>query len=273
MDVKKIKLIEVKDGSLKTDLHRKEFVKCTNALKKEHTSFDLALPFYLCLDQTFDKGKKNGLLFIIGNRKNEWKQHLATQAKDSKQKKNVLWGSCYIDLSENKPILRIAPEKGNAKINKINQQGKDLFKKAGIVIDFEKGIVIEDADQVQQEENTAQKQQLEKELKDIWSDVGKTKKELDAATDRKEKFKHQFHLLELATQFAAKSTAYNTLSNDSNATETLLPKVTSQLANIKTRLEENPRMQEVNKNTDAFKARIARINHLLNAANLTPITL
>lgn len=272
MDVKKIKLAAVKEGSLKTDLHRKEFVKAIEALHNEHTSFDTALPFYLCLDQTFDKGKKNSLLFIIGNRKNEWKQYLATQAKDSKQKKNILWGCCYIDLSSKKPTLRLAPDKGNAKkINKINQQGKELFKKAGIVLDWEKGIVLEDTDQAEKAENDAKKQQLATELKSIWNEVSITNKELNIAKDGKTKFKHRFHLLELATQFEKLSNQYNTLAADTNATETLLPKASKQLANLKTKLEENPKIQEVNKNVDAFKTRISRINKLLQEAGVTPI--
>lgn len=153
MNVKKIKLEDVKDGSLSFDVVRKEFVKSIMAMEGTHNSMDTAVDFYACIDQSYDNGKSQDLLFTLGALKTTWKPHINGQCKDGSQKKKVLWGQCYLEVIDGQKTLQLIPQKGSAKLNKISKAGKMLFKKAGVILGIAAGVAYEEDQEEDNEEN------------------------------------------------------------------------------------------------------------------------
>jgi hypothetical protein len=271
MNVKKIKVDEVKDGSVKFEVCKKEFVKCVKEMETAYNDFDNMVTFYACLDQEFDQGKTTNLLFLLGKRKPEWKPFVNGQLKDGKEKKKVLIGNCYLEIKDGKKILQLSPTKGAAKLSKLIKGGKTLFKKAGVTLAIPGDLAREeDEETVVENENTKKEvvltpnQKVAKKLKNTWAEIAKISVSLKTIKEAPLKAQALYKLHDLNKFFVNSMIKYNELEGDNNATENLLPGIAMKAAALKKRLDENSKNQAIFKLGDSFKKRVKKLNSLLN---------
>lgn len=280
MDVKKIKLEHVKDGSLKYELVRKELQKCITEMESKHTDFDNSTEFYAYLDQTYDNGKTQDLLFVIGSLKTSWKPHVNAQYKDGTQKKMVLAGDCYLEIINGQKTLQLIPQKGAAKFPKITKAGKALFKKAGIVLNIPKEFATEELMEDEKEPTTKPtekedknldgsptpyKSETAKALDKIWAEFKSISTSLKELKDPSLKVQAHYQLIKLNEKFVQTMIQYNEEEGNNNATEKLLPGVAAKIAGIKKQLDENASMANLVILGDTFKKKVERLNQLLTA--------
>lgn len=292
MNVKKVKLADVQDGTVSYADFRKEMLGAVAELEAKHTSFETAVPFYACIDQKFDGGKSQDLLFVIGDLKAEWKPYLNSQLKDGAQKKKILWGTCYFENVNGENTIQICPTKGSAKLVKISKAGKALFKKADVCLAIPKGLARpedlenEGAEEENEEnsenpnsttkENEPTQNSGDKELKNLqstWAEIASTHGTLKDIKDPKILAQAIYKLHDLSAAFNLAKTQYNDLLKDADATEKAMPGITQKIAEMKAKLDENPKYQAIFKIGDSFKKRVQRLNQVLTAIGQETITI
>lgn len=293
MNVKKVKLADVQDGSVNYAAFRKEMCDAIGEMEAKHTSLETAVPFYACIGQKFDKDLED-LLFLIGDLKTEWKAYLNTQTKGP-NKKMVLMGNCYFEVVNGQRTLQICPLKGSAKVAKLSKAGKTLFKKPDVVLGIPAGLARpEDLEPEELDEktpngenpnpntNTDTKENEptltpgEKELKVLqatWADIAATNGTLKDIKDSKILAQAIYKLHDLSALFNLTKTQYNDLSKDPDATEKAMPGITQKIADMNAKMEANAQYQNIFKIGDAFKNRIQRLNKVLAAIGEETITI
>lgn len=294
MNVKKVKLSDVQEGTVNYQAFRKEMLGAVEEMETKHTSLETAVPFYACMGQKFEK-EVDELLFLIGDLKTEWKAYINVQAKGP-NKKQVLAGNCYFEIVNGQRTLQICPLKGSAKIVKLSKAGKVLFKKADVVLGIPAGLARpEDLENEEPEIEKEEKDQNpnsntktdnkenepsltpgEKELKVLqstWAEIAATNGTLKDIKDSKILAQAIYKLHDLSALFNLTQTQYNDLSKDPNATEKALPGIAQKIAEMNAKMDANTQYQAIFKIGDAFKNRIQRLNKVLTAIGEETITI
>lgn len=276
MEAKKIKLETVEAGTLAFDLCKKEFSKAVDLMRTNgYNSPELAVPFYIYLEQQFKGKKKPLMLMTLGLRKQPWTLYINKKKKDSREKKKMLVGTCFLENDAGKYILRLNPDVGNAKMNLIEKGGRELFKKAKVTIGLAVGAVIpgeETATETPTEEPTETPKTdlapLEHDIKTKWSVIVSNFRGLSAMTNKSEKAKSTLMLFGSLSQL--EKTVANYESQGGNIAA-LLPSYAKNKGPMKEALSKSPRIQAMQQEAATIKARLEHLNGILQAAGLPSI--
>lgn len=276
MEAKKIKLETVEAGTLAFDLCKKEFSKAVDLMRTNgYNSPELAVPFYIYLEQQFKGKKKPLMLMTLGLRKQPWTLYINKKKKDSREKKKMLVGTCFLENDAGKYILRLNPDVGNAKMNLIEKGGRELFKKAKVTIGLAVGAVIpgeETATETPTEEPTETPKTdlapLEHDIKTKWSVIVSNFRGLSAMTNKSEKAKSTLMLFGSLSQLEKTVANYESQGGDIAA---LLPSYAKNKGPMKEALSKSPRIQAMQQEAATIKARLEHLNGILQAAGLPSI--
>lgn len=263
MEAKKIKLEEVKDGTISYALCKKEFTKAIDSMRTNgYDNPSLTLPFYIHLEQQFKGEKKPLMLIVLGLRKQPWKIYINKLKKDAKQKKQLLVGSCFLEKNaDNTHVLHLNPKIGNAKLNLILKGGRDLFKKAKITVDLAEGSSI--PEEVAQAEETAPEEDLtllENELKTTWSVILSNYKGISTIKDEKRKKESSLMVFRDINQIEKMVANYE---SKGRKIADLIPSYAKNIALLKAKFEKSPLIQKIKEETKVVGTRLESLNDRL----------
>lgn len=276
MEAKKIKLEAVEAGTIAFDLCKKEFTKAVDLMHTNgYNSPALAVPFYIYLEQQFKGKKKPLMLMTLGLRKQPWTLYINKKKKDSKEKKKMLVGTCFLENAAGKYILRLNPDVGSAKMNLIEKGGRELFKKAKVTVGLAAGAVIPEegtaAETSTEEPTEAPKTNLaplENDIKTKWSVIVSNFRGLSAMTNKAEKAKSSLMLFGSLSQLEKIVANYESQGGNIAA---LPPSYTKNLGPMKEALSKSPRIQAMQQEAASIKARLEHLNAMLREAGLPSI--
>jgi hypothetical protein len=269
MKLKKIKLLQLENGSLSYKVMMKEFV---NAISKMETDFNAVqnqVKFYICLEQDFDNGKLQNMLFAIGERNSKWKKYINKQVKDGKQKKKILYGTCFLEIQENGgKILQLTVEKGNAKLNKIIKGGKPLFKKTGLSIEVFSGVIEEDESEEQiieenvdsKKEKSAPEKKLDVLIKSKAMEIIRMANGLSKIKDKKELIRTVYNIRVFRKALNSEIEKFDNLSESKEDSKKMLADMIPKLTEIDLVLKKHDKLF---KKVDGAKKMIVELNAIL----------
>lgn len=229
MKVKKIKLEEVQQGTIKEAVHKKEFIRAIKEMEANFTNFEDQLDFFFRMDQDFDNGKSKGLLCVIGTRKNEWKKFLKDELKNNK--KQTLAGYCFLDVSNGEKVLQLIPKKGSAKLDKLFKDGKVLFKKEKVRLQIAEGFdaaTLEEDEEITPDspaEEPSPADALFEEVQQGYRQLVELAKNLKSNTDKAALSQSIYKVHALKTELEAKLVAHNSTGQPHEGLNALQPKL------------------------------------------------
>jgi hypothetical protein len=136
MKIKKLTPQELLDGTLDFKMYKKVLKNLLATMETEHNSPESPTQFLVKTDYEFSdkKGKKMAVL-IPGKQAGAWMVYAKAQVKTDKKLTSI--GTCYLEVTDGKKVIKLAPSKGAAKRTLMQKQlDKFILKPLGVELEI-----------------------------------------------------------------------------------------------------------------------------------------